>query len=138
MCVKLRSAKVGPGSIFGFKTLGGVTAGKWGLFDGQQYNARSERLDTLYKEYKRGIIYVDSFWEGGKEFTRVDGRNFKIGIVFNPKLEFAVLTCPANELVKPFHHRMPLILADNGAEPWLEQVPVLQLMNQSEFKLNAA
>lgn len=129
---------MGPGSTFGFRALGGVSAAKWGLFNGQQYNARSERLDTLYKDYKKGIIYVDSFWEGGKEFTRTNGQDFRIGIVFTLDLEFAVLTCPANEIVKPFHHRMPLILADNGAKPWLEQGPLLQLMNQSEFKLRAA
>ena len=131
MCVKLRTSKMKPGDLFGFRTSGGPTAGKWGLFGGQQYNARSERLDELYREYRRGIVFVDSFWEGGKEFKRTTGKDFAIGIIFNPQCEFAVLTCPANEIVKPYHHRMPLILAEN----WSQSLEIPKLLSLDEFIL---
>ncbi len=87
MCVKLRTAKVKPGSIFGFKTSKGVSSGIWGLNKGNQYNARSERLDGIWKELKRAVIYVDSFWEGGVEFKKADGGDFAIGVIFNTSKE---------------------------------------------------
>ena len=127
-----------PGSLFGFQTTGGIISGKWGLFGGQQYNARSERLNEIWKDYQKGILYADSFWEGGKEFKRTNGENFSIGIIFNPKREFAVLTCPANELVRPVHNRMPLIIANNAIRDWLEQGKIKKLEDLKEFSLLSA
>ena len=129
-----------PGDIFGFRTSTGIRSGTWGLYNGGQANARYEKLDTLYREYERGIIFVDSFWESGKEFKRIDNKNFKIGIVFNPIVEFAVITCPSNEVVIPVHHRMPLILDDTHALEFLKGGPVILLPEEkvvNSFKLVA-
>ncbi len=137
MCVKLRTAKVKPGSIFGFKTSKGVSSGIWGLNKGNQYNARSERLDGIWKELKRAVIYVDSFWEGGVEFKKADGGDFAIGIIFNSSKEFAVLTCAANDVVKLYHERMPFVIDDSKISDWLENGNVLQL-HQDQILLAAA
>lgn len=135
MCVKMTTSKMTPGSLFGFRASGGATSGKWGLFNGTQVNARSERLDTIWKDYLKGVIYVDSFWESGKEFKRSGGKNFAIGIIFNSQREFAVLTCPANEIVSPVHDRMPLIIADDAVDQWLQQGTIKQMTDLQEFSL---
>ena len=138
MCGRVKSIKAGPSSLFNFRTTAGISNGKWGLFNGQQYNARSERLDERWKNLARGVLYVDSFWESNKEFKRIDCKDFAIAVIYNPKNEFAILTCPANELVKPVHDRMPLIITDSSASAWLYNGTIVQLTNVQEFVPYAA
>ncbi len=45
-----------------------------------------------------------------------EGRRMPDGSVLR---SFAVLTCPANELLRPLHHRMPVVLSPDAWEPWL-------------------
>lgn len=132
MCGRVRKSKMKPGASFSFITSLGVTKGTWGFNNGEGYNARSERLDTIWKKYKKGILTVDAFWEGGVEFIRSKNNVFSLGIVYNPKNEFAIVTCPANTLVEPYHHRMPVMLADQSIDKWLEQ-GVIEHMDDSEI-----
>lgn len=124
MCVRLRGNKMKPGDMFGFKTLYGTGAGKWGLFNSTQANARVERLDGLWKDYKRGIIYSESFWESGVEFKRAGSKDFVIGIIYNPKYEFAVVTCDSIGVVKLIHDRMPLLLTNDSIIPYFNKQEV--------------
>jgi putative SOS response-associated peptidase YedK len=121
MCSRL-GAGFTPGKIIPFHTLKGRGSGSWGFDNGTRYNARIEGLASTWRSLNRnrGIITVPSFWERDKEFIRNDGSPLNLGIIYNGSGEFAVITAPANEIVKPFHHRMPLILTDEGAEEFLK------------------
>ncbi len=104
-------------------------------------NARSE--DALEKasfrhaiRYRRCLVPADGFyeWTGPKGRRRPfllrphdarliafagiyerwsDGKGEEIDTV-------AILTCPANRTIAPLHDRMPVILADNDFEAWLD------------------
>ena len=39
-----------------------------------------------------------------------------------PVLSCSIITCPANELLKPIHHRMPVILDQEAYDLWLDPV----------------
>ena len=111
MCTRIRGIQMGPGSVATVDQLGGRSVSIWGFGNGTgQYNARSERLDTLYKKYDRGIIQMESFWEGTAEFRDFKNRDFHIAVILNKNNEFVILTRPANSLVKPYHLRHPLII----------------------------
>lgn len=99
---------------------GGKSSSVWGFGAGSQYNARSERLMDMYKDFTRGIITMDSFWEGTGEFVPVDFTHFKIGVVLNKNNEFAILTRFANDIVSPFHHRMPVLFHKEGEQRFLD------------------
>lgn len=80
---------------------------KWGI--GDIYNARVENLDSYWKGLERVITEISGFYEGGKLFTGP----FKIGCIYNPRYNgFAIITRPALEPVKFYHHRSPLCLED--------------------------
>lgn len=122
MCVKLKGGKITPGEVLAFFTKLGKASGVWGFNNGSQYNVRLDSLPTVWKkwQYNRGVLSVDSFWEKDKQFVRDDNGLFKIGVLYNDNAEFAVITTDANQIVKPYHHRMPLILTDKGAEDFLD------------------
>ena len=134
MCGHLRTSKMKPGAGFSFITPVGVIKGTWGFNKGEQYNARSERLDSIWKRYKKGILPISSFWEGGMEFKRSKDHVFSLGIIYNPQNEFAIVTCPANTLVEPYHHRMPVMLADQSLSIWYEQGIITPMNNQELLK----
>jgi putative SOS response-associated peptidase YedK len=122
MCVKLRGSGMTPGQIMAFMTKLGKASGIWGFENGSRFNARYESLNDIWNKIQmnRGILTVDSFWEKGKQFVRQDGKLFNIGVIYNPKMEFAVITNPANYIVKPYHDRMPLIISDDSTKKFLE------------------
>lgn len=134
MCGHLRTSKMKPGAEFSFITPSGVTKGIWGFNKGEQYNARSERLDSIWKKYNKGILNISSYWEGGMEFKRSKDHVFSLGIIYNPKNEFAIVTCPANILVEPYHHRMPVMLAYESLDQWFEQGIITPMDNSQLLK----
>lgn len=133
MCGKLKSSKTKPGFTFSYHTSKGMKNGVWGFNKGEQYNARYERLNGIWREYEKGILNVTSFWEGDMEFKRLKNQVFSLGIIYNNHDEFAVLTCPANEIVKPHHHRMPLVIADDALNEWLQSGTIKQLDDIHEY-----
>lgn len=116
-----------PGDIFAIFSSTGMLSGIWGINKGRQYNARYESLPTIWKDHKRGFVLANSFWEGKEEFVRINKEPFKIGVIYNDEPEFAVVTYQANEIVKPWHHRMPLILTDQGVHEFLSGKPAILL-----------
>lgn len=135
MCGKVTTKSSTPGSIIRFWTnRQDVVEGKWGFNNGQTYNARYERLDGIWRKHSKGLLLLDSFWEGNQQFYKKDGGLFRVGIIYNPKNEFAILTRPANEIVKPYHHRMPLIFTDESVNAWLTQGEINQL-DESNYRL---
>ena len=137
MCVKLKGSKMTPGQVHAFLTRLGKASGTWGFQNGSRYNVRSESIPTIWRKIStnRGILSVDSFWEKDKQFVREDGKPFNIGILHNDNCEFAVITVPAEGIVKPYHHRMPLLIDDNLANDFLTTGIMTQL---SPEKINFA
>lgn len=131
-----------PGQIMAFMTKLGKASGIWGINDGARYNARVENLEETWKgiQQNRAILSVDSFWEKGKEFIHVDKKEFNVCVIYNAYAEFAVITAPANGLVKPYHDRMPFILDAHDAAKWLngEKSAKLEQLPESKMMLRAA
>src|SRR3954467_5666475 len=67
---------------------------------------------------------------GGKQpyyFSRKDGRPLLLAGIWEEaeykgdrRIAFAILTDEPNELVAPYHDRMPLALADDKVDVWLD------------------
>jgi putative SOS response-associated peptidase YedK len=122
MCIKLKSSgDLEPGKIFPFHTNQGMGSGLWGLFKGTRYNARFESLSSTWRDIEgnRAIVEVDSFWEKEAQIAREDSKLLHLAIVYNDLAEFAVITRPANDIVSPYHHRMPLVLDTKMEYLWL-------------------
>lgn len=119
MCVKMRGDKIVPGAVVRVTQKSGDSVSIWGFNNGDQYNARSERLHTLYVSFTRGIVKMNSFWEGLGEFVPVQAKEFSIGVIVNKNNEFAVLTRNANKLIKQYHHRMPVLFTLEGEDKFL-------------------
>ena len=123
-----------------------------GMQDGQggpkPINAMAETVATkpMFRDAfrrRRCVLPVDSFFEwrrpsgqGPRQpfaVGRRDRRAFGLAAIWenwkNPKSgdwtrTFAVITCPANDLVARIHNRMPVILGDNSLERWLSPAEV--------------
>jgi len=114
----------------------------------QQINARAETLESrsAFKEAlqkRRCVVPADGFfeWTGAKTarqplwFHRPDaGLLLFAGLYeyWQPKPErwertFTIVTTDANELLRPVHDRMPVILTDDAVDAWLfaEKNPAL-------------
>lgn len=127
-----------------------LTLGTWGLSPpprpgaarpGLQINVRSEGLGRGYIRTAftrhRCAIAADGFyeWTGPKQarrpirFHRADGGLFVLAAVCLTQTDprtgergphFAILTTAANELVAPAHDRMPVVLAPDDIDAWLQ------------------
>ena len=137
MCVKLSSSGIRPGEQLLIAMRGGdTTFMTWGFNNGHTYNARFEGLATTWKKYNmnRGIIKMKSFWEGKKEFFHKDGKFFLMGALHSAnKEECAIITVNANIVIKPYHHRMPLILDEGNAEEFLQGSMTPKLLDESSY-----
>ena len=90
--------------------------------------------------YRRCLVLADGFyeWHGPKgrrqpwRFTLRDGRPFALAGLWDRHLTpdgselltCAVLTTAANEVVRPIHDRMPVILPPEAYDLWLQPEPV--------------
>lgn len=104
-------------------------------------NARSETVDVKPTfrdafESRRCIILADRFYEWKREAVK---RPFVFGLCDQPLMPLAgvytiytksdgtklsscaVLTCAPNEIMKPIHNRMPVILTPEAVDPWLSR-----------------
>lgn len=81
----------------------------WGI--GQFYNARVENINAFWKNYTRIYIELSSFYEGKALFQVQDVNLMKVAALSNNE-GCVILTRPAVGIVKHYHHRMPIILAD--------------------------
>jgi len=126
---------------------------RWGLIPGwakeasigyKMINARSETI-TEKESFKRLVgnrhclVLANGFFEWRKEGKQKIPLHFKLksGASFTfPGLwdswkqpdgsilrTFTVLTTASNDLVKPIHDRMPVILSEEAAQTWLACIP---------------
>lgn len=115
MCGTLKrfGARIIPSYQVPVRTREGTINMVWGFNNGKIYNARTDKLDTTWRNIatNRCVLEVDSFNEKNAEFN--SGGTLYLGGIYNFKVnEFALLTINADSIVSAYHHRMPLIVDD--------------------------
>ncbi len=99
------------------------------------FNARSETVGEkkLFKaswRHKRCVLPASGFFEKGYRISRKDSQPFWLAGIWNrwmnsegSELETCcVLTTQSNELIRPFHNRMPVIIPNGLEEDWIAPV----------------
>ena len=99
------------------------------------FNARSETVDEkkLFSgswKHKRCLIPASGFFEKKFRIRKKNYKTFWLGGIWSKwsspdgaELESCcVLTTEPNDLVKPLHHRMPVVVPNGYEEEWTEQV----------------
>ena len=99
------------------------------------FNARSETLEEkkLFSEswrYKRCLIPASGFFEKKFRIRKDNFEAFWLGGIWSKwtshngaEIESCcVLTTKPNNLIKPLHHRMPIIVPNGYEEKWTQQV----------------
>ena len=99
------------------------------------FNARSETVEEkkLFSgswKHKRCLIPASGFFEKKYRIRKENYETFWLGGIWSKwssphgtELESCcVLTTEPNTLVKPFHHRMPVVVPEGYEEQWTEQV----------------
>ena len=99
------------------------------------FNARSETVEEkkLFSgswKHKRCLIPASGFFEKKYRIRKENYETFWLGGIWSKwsspdgaELESCcILTTEPNDLVKPIHHRMPVIVPDGLEEQWTEQV----------------
>ena len=123
----------------------GLLPGKWATERGQRplINARAETVATQaafaesFRE-RRCLVPADGFYEWRRDdrgkvplwFHRPDDELFAFAGVWaqytprggEPIMSCAIVTCPPNELMRPIHDRMPVILGQAVEALWLDPV----------------
>lgn len=101
----------------------------WGLGERRSINARAETLllkPTFREPFKerRCLVLADSFYEWkGREpvrFALKTGEPFAMAGLYSPEKAFAVITTEPNELIRPIHDRMPVLLDPEDEALWLD------------------
>lgn len=115
-----------------------VSAFSWAFFDdGTGHNARVETAADrpVWRDAfasARVVLPLARFVEGRAWFTETAGRTLAVAGLYRlgalpgggPPRRATMLTRPADEVVAPFHERMPVILAADLIAPWLAGDPV--------------
>ena len=99
------------------------------------FNARSETVQEkkLFKgswKHKRCLIPASGFFEKNIRIRKDNYETFWLGGIWSKwtsqdgaEIESCcVLTTEPNELIKPLHHRMPVVVPDGYEEQWTQQV----------------
>ena len=99
------------------------------------FNARSETVEEKKLfcgswKHKRCLIPASGFFEKKYRVRKDNYETFWLGGIWSKwtssdgiELEsFCVLTTEPNSLVKPLHHRMPVVIPNGYEEQWTEQV----------------
>ena len=118
----------------------------WGLiapwakdpFDKERPRPFNARLETLEEKkifsgswkHKRCLIPASGFFEKKYRIRKKNYETFWLGGIWSKwiapdggELEsFCILTTEPNELVKPFHNRMPVVIPNGYEEEWTEHV----------------
>ncbi len=99
------------------------------------FNARAETVEErkLFRgswKHKRCLMPASGFFEKGFRISRKDEQPFWLGGIWNRWMSpegseiesCCVLTTEPNELIKPFHNRMPVIIPYELEEEWIASV----------------
>lgn len=119
----------------------------WGLEGARTpivINARAETAaqKPMFREafrQRRCVVPADGFFEwtpsnGGKQpiwFHAPDGKLVPLAGLYDVEpggaIRFVILTTEANDLVRPIHDRMPVVLSHGAVGAWLEE-PISELL----------
>lgn len=130
-----------------------ISAFSWAFFDdGTGHNARLETASDrpawrdAYAS-ARLILPLARFVEGRAWFCDPGGASLAVAGLYRlgplptggPPRRATMLTRPADDVVSPFHERMPVILSSDLVGPWLagEAVPLDRLLTESPVLLQA-
>lgn len=124
-----------------------VSAFSWAFFDdGTGHNARLETAPDrpAWRDAfasARVLLPLARFVEGRAWFSDPTGRPLAVAGLYRlgalptggPPRRATMLTRPADEVVAPYHERMPVILPADLIAPWLagEPVPIARLLVES-------
>ena len=118
-----------------------VSSFTWAFFDdGTGHNARLETAPDrpAWREAYRSarlVLPLARFVEGRAWFSARSGTPLAVAGLYRraPARRATMLTRPADQVVAPFHERMPVILPADLIGPWLggEPVPVARLLDES-------
>lgn len=97
------------------------------------WNARVEKIDTSWRKLERVYLHLDAFYEGRGLF-KGEYVLFVAGLYDKPTDSFMIVTRPAIELIRPYHHRMPVCLGNPEAFIWNNRIVEI---DYSELKLAA-
>ena len=99
------------------------------------FNARSETIEEkkLFSgswKNKRCLIPANGFFEKKYRFRKYNNETFWLGGIWSKWSSFdgteietcCILTTKPNTLLKPFHHRMPVVVPIGYEEQWTEPV----------------
>jgi putative SOS response-associated peptidase YedK len=118
---------------FGINRLGSGDKPRPPLLNVRTDGMRKGQFRKHLKE-RRCVIPCEGFYEwrdeGGKQpyyFSRKDGKPLMLAGIWeiaeykgDSRVAFAIVTDEPNELVAPYHDRMPLSLADDKVDVWLD------------------
>ena len=118
---------------FGINRLGSGDRPRPPLLNVRTDGMRKGQFRKHLKE-RRCVVPCEGFYEwreeGGKQpyyFNRKDGKPLMLAGIWeiaeykgDSRVAFAILTDEPNELVAPYHDRMPLALADEKVDAWLD------------------
>ncbi|WP_320667040.1 SOS response-associated peptidase [Prochlorococcus sp. MIT 1307] len=79
--------------------------------------------------YRRCLLPANGFFEKGMHIKRMDHKPFWLAGLWNRWLgpdgseieSCTVITTKANQLIKPFHNRMPVIISTELGNDWVQQ-----------------
>ena len=124
-----------------------VSSFSWAFFDdGTGHNARLETASDrpAWRDAyiaARLVLPLARFVEGRAGFSDRDGASVAVAGLYRlgplptggPPRRATMLTRPADDVVSPFHERMPVILPSELIAPWLagEAVPLDRLLTES-------
>ena len=118
-----------------------VSSFVWGFFDdGTGHNARLETAPDrpAWREAytaSRLVLPLARFVEGQAWFTDASGAPLAVAGLYRiaDERRTTMLTRPADDVVAPFHERMPVILPADLVGPWLagDVVPTALLLRES-------
>ena len=99
------------------------------------FNARSEtiqekKLFSASWKYKRCLIPASGFFEKSFRIRKKNYDTFWLGGIWSKWTSYdgveiescCILTTKPNDLIKPIHHRMPVVVPSEFEEQWTEQV----------------
>ena len=124
-----------------------VSAFSWAFFDdGTGHNARLETASErpAWRDAftsARIVLPLTRFVEGRAWFSAASGRPLAVAGLYRlgalpsggPPRRTTMLTRPADDVVAPFHERMPVVLPPDLITPWLagEAVPLDRLLTEA-------
>lgn len=138
MCGRIGSGKLAPGTNFQIISKEGEKTLNWGFnsSSGIIYNSRIEKLNDLWKNYQRGIIKSDCFWEKDKQIIPTEGLMMNFGVLYSDNLKaFSIATIPTVGQLKVIHSRMPLVLTTSGIDDWLNKIFPISVLDEKYLQI---